>query len=40
MSYDAEMPQEVLAEDKIISVRPIAFDADNVKIVKADDVFN
>jgi hypothetical protein len=38
MSYDAELPQEVLAEDKMIDSIPLSFDS--VEVVSAEDVFN
>ncbi len=37
MTYDAELPQEVLDEDKLIDNIPIGFDS--VEVVSADDVF-
>ena len=40
MTYDAEMPVEVLAEDAVIAVEPLDFDADDVRIVPAEAVFN
>ena len=40
MSYDAEMTQEVLEEDAVIAVRPLDFDAEDVTVVPADEVFN
>ena len=40
MTYDAEMPEDVLAEDAVISVEPLDFDADDVSIVPAEAVFN
>jgi len=39
MTYDADLPQDVLDEDKIISVIPLGFDADKVTVVAAEDVF-
>ncbi len=39
MSYDAEMPQAVLDEDREIAVLPLGFEADKVSIVTADEVF-
>ena len=40
MAYDADMPEDVLAEDAVISVQPLGFDADDVSIVPAEAVFN
>ena len=37
MSYDAELPQEVLDEDKLIDNIPLSFDS--VETVAGDDVF-
>ena len=39
MTYDADLPQEVLDEDKIISELSLDFDDEKVTIVSADDVF-
>ncbi len=39
MTYDADLPQEVLDEDKVISELPLGFDADKVTVISADDVF-
>jgi hypothetical protein len=39
MTYDADLPQEVLDEDKIISELPLGFDDDKVSVISADDVF-
>jgi zinc protease len=39
MSYNAEMAPEVLEEDAAISVLPIDFDAEDVSIVPAEEVF-
>ena len=38
MSYDAELPAEVLEEDKLIDNIPIGFDS--VEVVPSDEVFN
>ena len=40
MTYDAELPAEVLAEDAVIAVQPLDFDADDVSIMPAEAVFN
>ena len=40
MTYDADLPQEVLDEDKVISDMPLGFSADKVRIVSAENVFN
>ena len=37
MTYDADLPQEVLDEDKLIDNIPIGFDS--ITIVPADEVF-
>lgn len=39
MTYDAVLPQEVLAEDKVISELPLGFDDEMVTTISADDVF-
>ncbi len=39
MTYDADLPQEVLDEDKIISELPLGFDDEKVTVISADDVF-
>ena len=39
MTYNAEMAPEVLEEDSVISVRPLDFDDEDVRIVPAEDVF-
>jgi zinc protease len=39
MTYDADLPQEVLDEDEIISELPLGFDAGKVTVISADDVF-
>ena len=39
MTYDADLPQEVLDEDKIIAELPLGFDDDKVSVISADDVF-
>jgi len=39
MSYDAELPQEVLDEDAVISVRKLDFGPGDVAIVPAEEVF-
>jgi zinc protease len=38
MTYDADLPQEVLDEDKLIDSIPLGFD--KVDVVSADEVFN
>jgi hypothetical protein len=38
MTYDADLPQEVLDEDKLIDNVSIGFDS--VTVVPADEVFN
>jgi zinc protease len=38
MTYDAELPEEVLAEDKLIDNIAVGFDS--VEVISADDVFN
>ena len=38
MTYDADLPQEVLDEDKLIDNIPIGFDS--ATVVPADEVFN
>ena len=38
MTYDAELPEEVLEEDKLIDNIAIGFDS--VEVISADDVFN
>jgi len=40
MTYDADLPQEVLDEDKVISDIPLGFSADKVSIVSAEEVFD
>ena len=40
MTYDADLPQEVLDEDKVIAEMPLGFSADKVSIVSAEEVFN
>jgi hypothetical protein len=40
MTYDADVPQDVLDEDKLIDSIPLGFSADTVRIVPADEVFN
>ena len=40
MTYDADLPQEVLDEDKLIDNMPLKFSADSVSVVPADEVFN
>ena len=37
MTYDAELPQDVLDEDKMIDSIPLSFDS--VEVVSAEDVF-
>lgn len=39
MTYDADLPQDVLDEDKVISKLPLGFDDDKVTVIPADDVF-
>jgi len=38
MTYDAELPQDVLDEDKMIDSIPLSFDA--VEVIPAEEVFN
>ena len=38
MTYDADLPQDVLDEDKLIDNIPVGFDS--VTVVPADEVFN
>jgi zinc protease len=40
MTYDADLPQDVLDEDKLIDSIPLGFSAENVSIVPAEEVFN
>jgi zinc protease len=40
MTYDADLPAEVLDEDKRIDSLPLGFSEDKVSIVSAEDVFN
>jgi zinc protease len=40
MTYDADLPQEVLDEDKLIESIPLGFSADKVRIVPAEEVFD
>jgi len=40
MTYDADLPQDVLDEDKLIENISLGFSADNVSIVSAEEVFN
>jgi zinc protease len=40
MTYDADLPQEILDEDKLIDSIPLGFSAENVSIVPAEEVFN
>jgi len=40
MTYDADLPQDVLDEDKLIENIPLGFSADKVSIVLAEDVFD
>ena len=40
ISYDAEKPQELLDEDKVISELRLDFDADKVTVVRGEEVFN
>jgi len=39
MTYDADLPQDVLDEDKIISELPLGFDDEKVTVISAEDVF-
>ena len=40
MTYDADVPQDVLDEDKLIDGIPLGFSADKVRIVPVEEVFN
>ena len=40
MSYDADKPQELLDEDKMIATLPLGFSPDKVHIVSSQEVFN
>lgn len=40
MTYDAELPQEVLDEDKLIDSLPLGFSADTIRIVPGEEVFD
>ena len=40
MTYDADVPQDVLDEDKLIDSIPLGFSAETVRIVPGDEVFN
>ena len=40
MTYDADLPQDVLDEDKLIDGIPLGFSADKVSIVPVEEVFN
>ena len=40
MTYDADLPQDVLDEDKLIDSIPLGFSADKVRIVPVDEVFD
>ena len=40
MTYDADLPQDVLDEDKLIESIPLGFSADKVRIVPIDEVFD
>ena len=40
ISYEADKPQDLLAEDTIISTIPLGFSEDKVSIVSSDTVFN
>jgi zinc protease len=40
ISYDADKPQKLLDEDKLISTVPLGLSKDKVSIVSSDDVFN
>ena len=39
MTYDAELPAEVLAEDAVIAELPLGIEADKIEVIAADDVF-
>ena len=39
MTYDADLPQAVLEEDKVISELPLEFNDEKVTVISADDVF-
>lgn len=39
MSYDAEMPAEVLEEDRVIEALPLGFEADDIRVVPAGEIF-
>jgi zinc protease len=40
MTYDANLPQDILDEDKLIDSIPLGFKAEKVTIVPAEEVFN
>ncbi|MCH8117263.1 MAG: insulinase family protein [Proteobacteria bacterium] len=40
MSYDADKPQELLDEDKMIETLPLGFSPDKVHVVSSEEVFN
>jgi len=40
MTYDADLPQDVLDEDKLIENIPLGLSADKVSVVSAEKVFN
>ena len=40
ISYDADKPQKLLDEDKLISTIPLGLSKDKVRIISSDDVFN
>jgi zinc protease len=40
ISYDAEKPIELLEEDQIIDSIPLGIEADNVRVISAENVFN
>ena len=40
ISYEADKPQTLLDEDKLISTIPLGLSGDKVRIVSSDDVFN
>jgi zinc protease len=40
MTYDADLPQDVLDEDKLIDSIALGFSADKVRIVPGEEVFD
>jgi len=40
IEYDADQPQDLLDEDRMIQSLPMIFGEDNVRIVPADEVFH